>query len=393
MPDRPLALAHCGLATIDSMAVNEASLTAAERWSIAARRAGTHSLLILPPIALAVLLQASLQKGSLALDMVHAYIPAAHKVLHGHSPYPPLTVAALKPRLAFVYPPLTAWLVLPFAALPAGAAQGVGVALMIACVVGLLLLLGVRDWRCHMIAMLWVPTFAAVQTVNLALPVAVAVAAIWRYRNRPFVAGLLLGLLLALKLYLWPIGIWLIATHRVRAAVTAAMTAVVLVLGPWLPIGLSGLRTYPHLLHLVTGLERGDSYTLAALLAPATSWTVATILGVLGGLAVLALAWRRSREDERSAFVLAIAAMMMLTPIVWMSYFVLLLVVIGLYAKRFTWLWTLPLWLWVGPQVTNGSPWQTSSVLLIAAATVAVAVNRWGVSRLASAGPPSWHRS
>ena len=368
------------------MAVNEASLTAGERWSIAARRAGTHSLLILPLIALAVLLEASLQKGSLALDLVHAYVPAAHKVLHGHSPYPPLTVAALKPRLAFIYPPLTAWLVVPFAALPTSAAQGVGLALMIACVVGLLLLLGVRDWRCHMIAMLWVPTFAAVQTVNLALPVALGVAALWRYRNRPLVAGFLLGLLLALKLYLWPIGIWLLATRRVRAAVTAVIAAIVLVLGSWLPIGLSGLRTYPHLLHLVIGLERGDSYTLAALLAPATSWTVATIVGALSGLAVLALAWRRSREDERAAFVLAIAAMMMLTPIVWMSYFVILLVVIGLYAKRFTWLWTIPLWLWVGPQVTNGSPGQTALVLLIAAATVAVAVNGGGIARLADAG-------
>lgn len=383
------------------MAVNEATLTAGERWSIAARRAGTHSLVFLPPVALAVLVQASLQKGSLALDLVHAYIPAAHQVLHGHSPYPPITLTALKPRLAFVYPPLTAWLVVPFAALSTGAAQGVGVALMIASVVGLLLLLGVRDWRCHMIAMLWVPTFAAVQTVNLALPVAVAVAAIWRYRNRPLVAGFLLGLLIALKLYLWPIGLWLIATRRVRAAATAVTTAVVLTLVPWLPIGLSSLRTYPHLLHVVTGLERGDGYTLAALLAPATSWTFATIVGVVSGLAVLAWAWHRGHDDERSAFVLAIAAMLMLTPIVWMSYFVILLVVIGLYARRFTWLWTLPLGLWVGPQVTNGSPWQTAVVLLIAAATVAVAVLappasrkdslRWreGDSRQGSFGLPS----
>ena len=358
------------------MAANEASLTAGERWSIAARRAGTHSLVILPPIALAVLVQASLQKGSLALDLVHAYIPAAHEVLHGHSPYPPATLAALQPRLAFIYPPLTAWLVAPFAALPTGAAQGVGVALMIAAVVGTLLLLGVRDWRCHMIAMLWLPTFTAIQTVNLALPVAVAVAAIWRYRNRSFVAGFLLGLLIALKLYLWPIGLWLIATRRVRAAATAVITAVVLAVGSWLPIGLSGLRTYPHLLHVVTGLERGDAYTPAALLAPATSWTFATIVCALAGLGVLALAWRRSGEDERSAFVLAIAATLMLTPIVWMSYFVVLLVVIGLYAPRFTWLWTLPLVLWVGPQSSNGSSWQTAVVLLTAATAVAVVVNR-----------------
>jgi hypothetical protein len=48
-----------------------------------------------------------------------------------------------------------------------------------------------------------------------------------------------------------------------------------------------------------------------------------------------------------------------------MDYFVVLLVVIGLYRKGISPLWAAPLALWVGPQVSNGRPWQTAAVLVI----------------------------
>jgi len=353
------------------MAAIDATLTSAHRWRIAARRAGTHSLVIWPPITLAFLVVVTLHKGSLAFDLSQAYLPAAHKVLHGQSPYPLATASAFVHRTAFVYPPLTAWLVVPFALLSVGAAEGVGFALMVAGVIGLLLLLGVRDWRCHMIALLWLPTYTAVWTANLALPIAVGLAALWRFRDRRGVAGLFAGVLIAAKLYVWPIGIWLVATRRYRAAVGALVTAIALVVSSWAAIGFAGMRGYPHLLSVLTRSERYDGYTIAALLAPLISWRVATLVGTAAGLAVLAGVWSSGRRgDDRRAFVYAIAATLMLTPIVWMSYFVALLVVVALYAPRLNWLWALPLGLWVGPQLHNGAPWQTAAVLALAAATV-----------------------
>lgn len=351
-----------------------ATLTPAERWRLAARRAGTHSLLFWPPVAVAVLVNASVRKGSLEIDLARAYIPAAHAVLHGQSPYTALTPVGLARGSEFVYPPTAAWLAAPLAALPLGVAEGVGLALMIACVVGTLLLLGVRDWRCHMVAFLWLPTYSALQTGNLALPLAVGVAAVWRYRDRRVVAGLLAGVLAALKLYLWPVGLWLVLTRRFRAGIVAAATAAALLAVSWAPIGFAGLRGYPHLVTSLTRLERDNAYTVAALVAPGSSWTVATVVATVCGLAALALAWRRARlGDDRGALVFALAATLLLTPIVWMEYFVLLLVVVGLYARRLSRLWLLPLALWVGPQGSaNGSPWQTALVLcLVAAAFVA----------------------
>ncbi len=76
----------------------------------------------------------------------------------------------------------------------------------------------------------------------------------------------------------------------------------------------------------------------------------------------------------------AIAAMLMLTPIVSMNYFVVLLVVIALYAPTFGWIWALPLALWVAPQVSNGQPWQLAAALVCVGATI-VAATRFRASR------------
>src|SRR5204863_62551 len=99
-----------------------------------------------------------------------------------------------------------AWLAAPLAALPLGVAEGIWLALMIGCVVGTLLLLGVRDWRCHMVAFLWLPTYSALQTGNLALPLALGIAAVWRYRDRRVVAGLYARRLS--PLWLVPLALW-----------------------------------------------------------------------------------------------------------------------------------------------------------------------------------------
>src|SRR5438876_456362 len=137
-------------------AADSLPVTAAERWSHAARRAGTHSLLIWPPVAVVWVVVVGLRNHAMAFDFHHAYLPAAHAVLAGHSPYPAATVAALTPRTAFLYPPLTAYLAAPFTALPTLAAEALASSLAIACAVGILRLLGVRDWLCSMIAFVWV---------------------------------------------------------------------------------------------------------------------------------------------------------------------------------------------------------------------------------------------
>jgi hypothetical protein len=95
-------------------AVEPLPLPASARWGLPARRAGTHSLLVWPPLTVAWVLVVGLHKHAIAFDFGHAYLPAARAVLAGHSPYPLATVATLMPRTAFLYTPLIAYLAAPF---------------------------------------------------------------------------------------------------------------------------------------------------------------------------------------------------------------------------------------------------------------------------------------
>jgi hypothetical protein len=355
-------------------AADSLPVTATGRWSYAAKRAGTHSLLIWPPIAVIWVLIVGLRLQAMALDFHHAYLPAARAVLEGHSPYPPATVAALAPKTAFVYPPLTAYLATPFTVLPSPVADAIASLLAIVCVLAILWLLGVRDWRCYSIPFLWEPTYSAIQTANVTLPLAVGLALVWRLRRHAAAAAIASGSLIAVKLFLWPILVWLVATRRYKAAIGGVAAGAVLILGPWAAIHFSGLTEYPHLLRVLTQVERGSGYTIQALIAPGVSWRVANIVGFGLGLAVLALVVLNRWRDDRRSFALAIAATLLLTPIVSMNYYVFLIVVLALFVPRFSWVWALPLLFWISPQAGNGAAWQTAAGLAVAAGTFCVAV-------------------
>jgi len=93
---------------------------------------------------------------------------------------------------------VSAYLLAPFTLLPPIAAEIVAVVLIAAAAPAALLLLGVRDWRCHAIAFLWWPTIIGIQSGNLTLPMVLGLALVWRYRDRRVVAALVAGLVVAL---------------------------------------------------------------------------------------------------------------------------------------------------------------------------------------------------
>lgn len=341
---------------------------AASSWQ-EGRRAATHSLAIGPPLVLFWLLLVAFREDALAVDFHHAYLPAARDLLHGHSPYPSAAEATLAPKTAFIYPPLTAFLALPFVALPPLAADVLVSLLTIACVILMLRLLDIRDWRCYMIVFLWVPTQFALQTGNVSPLIGLGLAAIWRYRSRAGVVALVTGVLVALKLFLWPLLLWLVATRRYRAAGGGVVAGVFFLFAPWAAIGFVGLSQYPHLLSTVSRLQRLDGYTIAAVLQPGLGWDVAYLLGVTAGLAVLASAVVSARRDDRKGFALAIAAILLLSPLVWSHYFVVLPVVIGIFAPRFGPIWAAPLLFWISPHAGNATNWETV-LALVGAATI-----------------------
>jgi len=338
-----------------------------ERWEIAARRAGTHTLIVFPPLFMAWLFWVSIKRNVVALDFEHAYVPAARAVLHGASPY---SAKVLTSGEAFVYPPLTAWLASPFLALPELARDLLVSSGVLLIVLATLRVMGVRDWRCYAIPFLWPPVYLAVQTGNVIVLVGLLCAVAWRRRDRPGVAGLAVGAAIALKLFAWPLVLFFLATRRLRAGVVAALAAVGFVFLPWAAIGFHGLGGYPHLLSGLNRLERDDSYTVGALIAPVIGWSAAQVVSIAVGLALMALLVVR-RRNEGAAFALALATSLELSPAVWMSYFVLLLVALPLRAPRLSWVWAAPIALWAAPMAGerggagNGAPWQTALALVL----------------------------
>ena len=100
-------------------------------------------------------------------------------------------------------------------------------------------LVGMRDWRVYGVVALWPSVLGDIRIAHLTPLLCLLVAVVWRYRDRPLPAGLGLGVAGGVKFFLWPLGVWLVASGRARAAGIAAVVAVgsVLLVAPFAPLG------------------------------------------------------------------------------------------------------------------------------------------------------------
>jgi Glycosyltransferase family 87 len=300
----------------------------------------------------------------LAIDFEQSFLPAAEALLDGDSPYP-----------ALAYPPLVAFLSVPLALTPSPGA--LAAAACAACVPAALWILGVRDWRCYVVAFLWCPVFNAVQTANVTLPLLLAASAAWRWRDRTPAPAVSAGLGIALKVLAWPLVVWLAFTRRLRAAVGAVLVAAGVTFGLWAVLGFSGLRSYPDAVDGAQGTFGEQGYTFRALALDAGfSEDVGLVVSFacLGLLLVAVGVFGRFGDDERS-FACATVAMVVATPIVWLHSFALLLAPVALLRPRLSPVWFLPAVLWfAAPGTGNGEPWQTVLTIATAAAVVLLAL-------------------
>ncbi len=313
-------------------------------------------------------------RGVIAVDFRHAYLPAAHDVLHGRSPYPSLDDPTVAAGAAYVYSAPLALASMPFLAVSPGIAAWAVTLLLLALVPVTLLVLQVRDWRCYGAALLWGSVGSAIQTANVSIPFALVLALAWRYRHR--YAGIATGLATALKIFTWPLLVWLLATRRYRQALAAGVAALAIVVAAWAVVGFDTFPHYVSLVHRVNDLEASDAYSVYGLLtelgAPAV---IGKAVWLLVGLAALAGCVLFGRLDnDRTSFAFAVAAALVLSPIVWLHYFTLLLVPLAVVRPRFGLAWLLPVLLWTAPADANHrSPWQTGLTLAVVMALVAAA--------------------
>lgn len=344
------------------------SFAASFRDDPVAQRAMSHALIVLPALFVGTMLVVALLSGTMAVDGANNYLPAARDLIHGRSPY---SVADIPGGTVFASPPLAALIFVPLLVLPLTPAELVMSFVMLVCVLGAVRLLGVRDWRCYAATCLWLPTLFEFQTANLSGLLVLLTAAVWRYRDRRLAAALAAGLLVALKLYGWPLIVFLLVSRRIRAALGAVVVAAAAALLPWAAFGFRGLGGFPHLLTAMTHAEAREGYWIANLFSPLGSWSVAQGLAYAVG-ALLLVASSRVR-DERRLFLLCLGATLALSPIVWMHYFVVLAVVLAIRVPRFSAIWLLPVVLWLAPDSQHhphGNPfnvvawWQVALVCL-----------------------------
>jgi hypothetical protein len=283
--------------------------------------------------------------GPLPYDLV-VFLDAAEAIVDGRSPFP--DAATLTGDQNYVYPPLLALALIPLSALPTSLAVLLWVVAGIAAVAGSLWLLGVRDPWVYAVAFLFPATRDAIGAGTVGPLLLLAIALAWRFRDtRPSGAALSVGLAVALKLFTWPLLVWLAATRRVRTMVLAVALGVGIALASWLVIGLDGLGAYPRVLRRLSELEAERSYSLVALGgALGIGERLAAALSIAAGLALLVYAFvtgrsdRLAREDrDRRALTASIAAALALSPIVWIHYLVLLLAPLALARPRLSPLW------------------------------------------------------
>jgi hypothetical protein len=149
-----------------------------------------------------------------------------------------------------------------------------------------------------------------------------------------------------LKLFLWPLVIWLALMRRLRTAAIAVAVAIGLAVVSWAVIGFAGLGTYPSVLRKLADHESTSSYSVVALGVRAhLPVTAARVVSVLVALVLLAAAaWiardraRTERNRHVATLTLTLAAALAASPIVWVHYFLLLLVPLAMTRPRLSWI-------------------------------------------------------
>ena len=361
-----------------------ASQEAWRRFDGLGRAASLALFAEIPVIVLAFVAWSALGRHFVALADFSIFRDAGRDILEGRSPY----VAPVPEQLIgddkFVYPPLVGFLFIPFALISLGAGRAVFTLLFLVSVPLTLRLLGVRDWRCYGLAFLLAPVLTVFGAGAIGSLLALGVAAAWRHRSKTLVAALVIALVVVAKLFLWPLLVWLLATRRYRALVATVAIGACLLLGSWAAIGFSGLREYPQLLTTVADVSEWRSYSLGALgLAVGVPTTAVHVAGAMLALLVVPLlvALGHRPDGDRRAFCACIGSALLISPIVWLHYLVLLVVPIAVARPRLAPLWLVPLVLWSTPGVrSDGDPWRIFVALAVTSLVLAASIGR--------AGPP-----
>jgi hypothetical protein len=219
---------------------------------------------------------------------------------------------------------------------------------------------------------------------------ALLAALAWRYR-RCWVSGLAVGALVAAKVLMWPLILWLLLRRRWSGAIAAVISAAIITVGTWAIIGFDGFTNYPALLNADARGFETDSHSIVALaIRIGLSRPIALVVAILCAVLAVAGLLRFGTDRDVSSFLAAIVAGLLISPLMWSHYLVLLVVPLAIVQRRATLGWLLVAAFWISPSEPPASPRQVAAVLVIfAAIAVIVALNGRTVRRPAPLTAPS----
>jgi hypothetical protein len=355
---------------------------------LAFRRVSSVVLFGVLPAALVLLLMSwTVGTANFLSDFHGDLYNAGSAIIAGHDPYRPMFLARLAamaragghPSNVFavpVYPAPALLAAVPLALVGYQAAGVIFTLLGIAAFGVALWLLGVRDWRCYGAAFLSWPLLHSLRLGQLDDFLVLGAAVLWRWRGRALPAAAGLAAVVVAKLVLWPLGLFLLITHRWRAAALAVILGAAITLIAWAVIGFDGFTNYPQMISDLSRIEGAAGISLGSLAAalhlPRVGGDIARVI-VTAALLWLAWSGLRGPHGERRAFSLAIVAGLTSSSLVWPHYEVLLFVPIALLSPTLGPLWLVPLACWAAPvELTHGSIF--SIVIYMAVEIVVVGV-------------------
>lgn len=280
---------------------------------------------------------------------------AGARILHGVSPYDLASLrheaavitagGSLHPVVSPRWPAAILLLAVPFALLPMNLAGILFMLLSVAALVAALRLLGVRDARCVLVAAVSVPAVTGILLGNISPLILLGAALAWRLRSRYLTSAAVAASVIVAKLFLWPLGVWLLVAKGRRSMLMCGVLALLTALIGWMVIGFAGMTAYPEMLLDVAkiGEPRGCSL-VAFLLYVGFGTGTARFLALATAFGLLFLSWKLSRRPggAQHAFGLVVIAALTATPVVWSHYMVLLFIPIALLSPQLSWLWFLP---------------------------------------------------
>lgn len=288
-----------------------------------------------------LLVDFGIQAAVIGFDFRGTLWDPAVAVLEGRSPYPEPVRAEVDVGNPALYPPLLILFVAPLTVLPWSIGAALWGVLLIGGVAGALYALDVRDPRCYLFALLSPLVGHGVVLGNATLLLVPLVALAWRWRAHWARVGILVGLAIAAKLFLWPLLFWLLGTRRYRAFGAALVAACAGLFVPWAAIGFDGLSSYPELLRMAEAVYAAHSFSITTGLSGLGIGTESAILiGLALGVALaMSALYAGRRTADSAALSLALLAAVLASPIVWAFYYALLLIPVALARPRFSGLW------------------------------------------------------